>query len=170
MHEVETARLRLRMFTLDDLDALSLLFADPEVMQHLGKDCLPVSKDETDLALQSMIRHWQKHGFGRWAVEDKEERRLIGYAGIRSLEGEAELVYLLAKEYWGRGLGTEVARACLKYGFTEKRFDSILALARPLNLRSRKVMENIGMKFEKVATYFDIEVVQYVIHCQDYKA
>src|SRR5215217_5856766 len=116
MHEVETARLLLRMFTLDDLDALCLIFADPEVMEYLGKDGLPISKEETSIALKSMIRHWQKHAFGRWAVEDKAERRLIGYAGIRSLEGQAELVYLLAKEYWGLGLATEVAEACLRYG------------------------------------------------------
>jgi ribosomal-protein-alanine N-acetyltransferase len=168
MHEVETARLRLRMFTPDDLDALSLIFADPHVMEFLGKDGLPIPTEETALALTSIIQHWQRHGFGRWAVEDKAEGKLIGCAGIRSLEGQAELVYLLAKECWGMGLATEIAVACLRYGFTEKHFPSILALTRPLNVRSRHVMEKIGMKFEKDANYFGIDVVQYVIERREY--
>lgn len=169
MHELETARLRLRMFTPDDLAALSLIFADPHVMEYLGKDGLPISFEETAGALTSIIEHWHRNGFGRWAVEDKTDGRLLGYAGIRSLEGQAELVYLLAKEYWGQGLATEVAVACLRYGFTEKRFDSILALTRPLNLRSRRVMEKIGMKFEKDANYFGIDVVQYVVNRHEYR-
>jgi len=169
MHEVETARLRLRMFTPADLSALSRIFADPHVMEYLGKDGLPIPSEETAAALTSIIEHWHRNGFGRWAVEDKADGRLLGYAGIRSLEGQAELVYLLAKEYWGQGLATEVAVACLRYGFTEKRFDSILALTRPLNVRSRRVMEKIGMRFEKDATYFGIDVVQYVVERREYK-
>ncbi|HEV2883151.1 MAG TPA: GNAT family N-acetyltransferase [Pyrinomonadaceae bacterium] len=168
MHEVETARLRLRMFTTGDLDALALIFADLNVMEFMGKDGLPIPLGETAVALESIVRHWQTHGFGRWAVEDKEEGSLIGYAGIRSLEGKPELVYLLAKKYWGRGLATEAAGACLRYGFGEKKFDSILALSRPLNVRSRRVMEKLGMKFEKDANYFGIDVVQYVIRRQEY--
>lgn len=168
MHEVETARLRLRMFCSDDLDALALIFADLNVMEFIGKDGLPIPLGETALALDSIVRHWHRHGFGRWAVEDKEEGRLIGYAGIRSLEGQPELVYLLAKKYWGRGLATEAAGACLRYGFREKHFDSILALSRPLNVRSRRVMEKLGMRFEKDANYFGIDVVQYVIRRHEY--
>ena len=169
MHEIETARLRLRMFTPDDLDVLAQIFADPDVMEHLGKDGLPISKEETASALESMIGHWHRHGFGRWAVEGKADGKLIGFAGIRFLEGQAELVYLLATEYWGRGLATEVAVACLRYGFEEKQFDVILALTRPLNTRSRRVMEKIGMRFDKEATYFGIEVVRYVISRQEYQ-
>jgi ribosomal-protein-alanine N-acetyltransferase len=169
MHEVETARLRLRMFTPEDLAPLSVIFADPDVTEYLGKDGRPISVEETTFALTSIIQHWHKHGFGRWAVEDKAQGKLLGYAGIRSLEGQPELVYLLAKEYWGMGLATEVAAACLRYGFTEKGFDSILALTRPLNVRSRRVMEKIGMRFEKDANYFGIDVVQYVIERREYK-
>jgi len=169
MHEVETTRLRLRMFVAVDLDALALIFADLEVMEYLGKDGLPITPGETAVALNSIIRHWQTHGFGRWAIEDKEKGALIGYAGIRSLEGQPELVYLLAKRYWGRGLATEAAAACLRYGFEEKQFDSILALTRPRNVRSRRVMEKLGMKFERDANYFGIEVVQYVINRHEYR-
>jgi ribosomal-protein-alanine N-acetyltransferase len=157
------------MFTPDDLTALSVIFADPHVMEYLGRDGLPMPTEETASALTSIIEHWRRHGFGRWAVDDKADGRLIGYAGIRSLDGQAELVYLLAKEHWGKGLATEVAMACLRYGFTEKRFDSILALTRPLNARSRRVMEKIGMRFEKDANYFGIDVVQYVIDRHEYK-
>jgi RimJ/RimL family protein N-acetyltransferase len=129
-----------------------------------------MSLEETEVALKSMIQHWHRHGFGRWAVEDSASERLIGYAGIRSLDGRAELVYLLAKEYWGRGLGTECANACLKYAIEEKGFDEVVALTRPLNSKSRRVMEKIGMHHVRNANYFGIEVVEYAISAMDYKA
>jgi len=113
---VETSRLLLRPFTGEDLDDFSRILAKPGVMEYLGADCKPMSRGETETALLSIIRHWQRHGFGRWAVVGKEDGRLIGCAGLRSYQETAELVYLLDEPYWGRGLATEIARACLRSG------------------------------------------------------
>lgn len=170
MDELETSRLLLRQFTINDLADLGSIFSDPDVMRFLGKDCLPMSLEETEVALKSMIQHWHRHGFGRWAVVDSASGRLIGYAGIRSLDGRAELVYLLAKEYWGKGLATEIAKNCLKYAIEAKGFDEVVALTRPLNSKSRRVMEKIGMHYVRDANYFGIDVVEYAISAMGYKA
>ena len=102
MSEIETERIRLRMFTMDDLDDLALIFSNPRVMKYLGLDCQPISRDETEIILASIIKHWERNGFGRWAVVSKEDNKLIGCAGLRSYEGAAELVYLLDEPYWGK--------------------------------------------------------------------
>jgi RimJ/RimL family protein N-acetyltransferase len=169
MNEIETARLYLRQFNTGDLDALYPIFNNPEVVKYM-KAVLPVSREETERALLSIIEHWKRHGFGRWAVTDKKTRELIGYGGLRSLDGIPELVYLLDKPYWGRGLATELARDCLKWGFDDRHFARIVAITRPEHTASRRVMEKVGMTYEKEACYHEIDVVQYCISNQTFQS
>ena len=150
------------MLTLGDLDELFLIFSDPDVIRYVGTG-QPASREETKTALLSIIEHWKRHGFGRWAVVDKESERLIGFGGLRSLFGTPEVVYHFAKQYWGKGLATEMARAVIRYGFEEHLFDRIVAIAKPLNVASTRVMEKVGMRYEKSAQYYEIDVVQYEI-------
>jgi len=162
MDEIETTRLRLRMFKTDDLDDLALIFNDAEVVKHIGSG-KPAPREETEVALHSILRHWERHGFGRWAAVDKQTGRLIGYGGLRNFEGTPELVYLLARSYWGRGLGTEMARGCLEYGFRERKFERIVGLVKLANAASHRVMEKIGMDYEKHATIYGMNVVCYTL-------
>lgn len=128
-----------------------------------------MTREETETTLISIIRHWQRHGFGRWAVVHKEQEKLIGCAGLRSFEGIAELVYLLDQPFWGVGLATEIARACLRYGFKVQQLDHIIGLSRPQNSASRHIMEKIGMRFEGEMNVFDIDVVRYTLTREDYR-
>lgn len=66
------------MFSLHDPDELANIFGNPEAMRYLGKKGEPMSREETETTLFSIIRHWQRHSFGRWAVVDKESEVLIG--------------------------------------------------------------------------------------------
>lgn len=168
MPELETARLRLRMFMLDDLDALARILGDPDVIRYVGTG-QPTSREETANAMQSFIRHWQQHGFGRWAVVEKERGELIGYGGLRSLFGTPEVTYLLAKSYWGQGLATEVARACLRYGFSQLVSERIVAVTKLENVASQRVLQKVGMKYERHAHYYGIEVVCYRILREEYR-
>src|SRR6185312_8487339 len=145
MPSVETARLRLRQFRNDDLDDLATLLADPDVMRYVGNG-LPITRDEVEIALHSIVRHWQQHGFGRWAVFDN-----------------------FAKPYWGRGLATELGKASLRFGFDEHEFDRIVAVAKPENLASVRVMEKIGMNYESHTAYYDIDVIQYQVLRSQYQ-
>ena len=159
---IDTERLRLRMFRDSDLDNLAALFADPDVMRYVGNG-QPTDRIEAQMALTSVVAHWERHGFGRWAIEDKQTNEFLGYGGLRSLSGTPEVVYHLAKRHWGKGLATETARACLQFGFNKKGFDRIVAIAKPENAASIHVMQKVGMHFEMQASYYGIEVVQYVI-------
>jgi RimJ/RimL family protein N-acetyltransferase len=96
---LETNRLILRKFTIDHLAALDRIFRNPKVMKYLGLHGEPMSREEIETALHSIIKHWDRHGFGRWTVISKKGRKLIGCSGLRSYEGIAELVYLIDEPY-----------------------------------------------------------------------
>jgi len=162
MSSIETDRLRLRIICRDDLNDLASLFADPEVVKYVG-DGKPAGREEAAKAVESIIAHWQKHGFGRWIATDKSNGAFIGFGGLRSLFGTPEVVYHLKKDKWGNGLATELARAALRFGFEDRGFDRIVAITKPANTASIHVMEKLGMQFEKHAQYYGLDVVQYSI-------
>src|SRR2546422_4149694 len=168
MPEIETERLLLRMFRPDDLNNLAGLFSDPEVMRYVGEGDT-VNREETDKALQSIIKHWETHGFGRWAAEDRVTHNFVGFGGLRSLLGTPEVVYHFATAHWGKGLATELARASLRFGFEDRGFDRIVAVAKPENRASIHVMQKLGMRFEMKTSYYNIEVVQYEITRNEFK-
>jgi len=164
----ETERLRLRLFQPQDLDELASMFSDPQVMRYVA-DGKPAGRDVAEKALTSVIDHWRRHGFGRWAAEDKQTGEFVGFGGLRSLFGMPEVVYHFAPAYWGKGLATELGRASLRYGFEEHRFEKIVAIAKPENAASIRVMEKLGMHFEMKTSYYDIDVVQYMLAREEYQ-
>lgn len=143
--EIETARLRLRMFTPDDLEDLKTALGHPDVMSPLG------ISPELDFSsiLSKMIALWERDSIGRWAVVTKEDNNLIGLCGFRLLEGEPELIYAIAKPFWGQGLATEAAKAALRFGFEEKKFERIVAITKYTNVASLRVLHRIGMRDEE---------------------
>lgn len=169
MSEIETTRLRLRHLTLDDLDDLFRIYGNPEVMRYVGKGAR--TKDETQAALVSMIKHW-KHGFGMWATIYKDSGKLIGRCGLCFLDDtpEVELGYTLDKPYWNMGLASEASRASLMYGFEEVGLERIVAIAKPENFASQRVMQKVGMKYQNHAHYYNTDVVYYALYRADYYA
>jgi ribosomal-protein-alanine N-acetyltransferase len=163
MNQVETERTLLRLFKPEDLDALAGILGNPQVMKYLEVDCKPVSRGQTEKAIASIIRHWGEHTFGRWAVIYKENNELIGMTGFRSHEDIAELVYVLDEPYWGKGLATEIATAALRWGFAERGFPRVVAMTRPANAASRRVMDKLGMLFRGDTEVYGISCVEYSI-------
>lgn len=160
MRTIETSRLLLRPFTPGDLASLSLIFSDPAVVRHLGSG-MPLSREETEYALRRIINHWERNGFGRWAAVYRPTGKLIGYGGLRNCEGTPELVYLLDRPYWGMGLATEIAKASLKFGFEELQSESIIGMTKTGNVASQRVLEKVGMTFDRTANICEMEVVCY---------
>ncbi len=168
MPEVETKRLLLRIFTPDDLDALALLYADPEAMKYIATG-EPVSREETEYHLGRLIKYWETHNFGRWAMIEKQSGEFTGYCGLALFEGRHELMYGLAKDYWGKGYATEAVTATLRYGFEEVRLETIAAVTRAENLSSQRVMKKVGMKYEGELVYLGFDYVSYVIERKDFQ-
>ena len=165
--EIETSRLRLRRFLPSDLDALAGLMGDPDVMRFIGREVgRTLSPAEAEELLAHLLSEWDRRGFGRFVVLDKETGQFIGLCGWKTLEGAAdkpELLYLLGREHWGRGLAVEAAAACLRYGFGELGMTRVVALTRPDHHVSRRVLEKLGMRCEGEGVYYGIQAVCYAV-------
>jgi RimJ/RimL family protein N-acetyltransferase len=144
-NELETARLRLRRWRPDDLDALTRWHMDPELMRHMHK--LTFTREEMEADLARYERHWAEHGFGLWAAEDNESGTLVGRVGLayhRLWPDDPEVGWLIDLPWQGRGLATEAGAACLAYGFDELGFERIVSICTAENAASRRVMQKLG--------------------------
>jgi ribosomal-protein-alanine N-acetyltransferase len=151
---IETERLALRRLTLDDLDALAAIYSDTDVRKYFPEGTL--THEQTKEELEWIINvYYGQYGFGLWATTNRESNEFIGRCGLIpwTVDGcpEVEVAYLLAKEHWGRGLGTEAARAILAYGFEKLHLSRLICLIDPANEASIKVAMKIGMSLEREA-------------------
>lgn len=173
METLETDRLRLRPFSLNDVDAYYAgISSDPDVMRYLpGGE--PRSRSDAAWVVGFFMRHAQLHGFGVWAVEEKGSGTFIGHAGLEHIPGaqEVELAYTLIKSYWGRGYATEAARASLNYGFEVLKLPEVYALAFPANEASQNVMRKIGLRYQGVTDrYYGSSLACYRLTRAEYLA
>ena len=171
MAEIETDRLHFRKLTWQDLDDLARIYQDPEVMKYRLHP-KPATREQTQEMLEKILSHWQRYNFGRWAAICKRNQQLIGHCGLEVLAGtsEVEVNYLLDRTYWGKGLATEAARAVLRYGFQKLSYDRLIAVAKPENIPSRRVMEKIGMQYEKNVEYYGVDWVYYALNRDQWKS
>jgi RimJ/RimL family protein N-acetyltransferase len=132
---------------------------------------VPLSADETRNSLACIIEVFKNRGFGRWALIHKELNKLIGYCGFASGNSQVgvEIAYLLARPYWGQGLASEAAGACLRYGFEELKLDSIGGVTRPGNSKSRRVLERLGMRYVSEAIYAGYDCVYYSLPRSEFR-
>ena len=170
MPEIETERLRLRMYTPEDADDHCRIASAPEFRTHFPSYYQP-TRDKVLVGIGRILEHWSLRGHGQWALELKGEGRMFGYCGLRFLPDtqEVELLYGIDSAYWGRGLTTEAARASLRYGFEKMKFERIMAVTAHANFGSRRVMEKAGLKYEKEAFYFQVDCVYYAINRDAYE-
>jgi RimJ/RimL family protein N-acetyltransferase len=140
-----TERLELRSFTAEDVDAMHRLYEDAAVMRFVGHGPLR-RRSETESMLRRYIEHERRHGFSFWAVVERESGEVVGDAGLFSTgPGAVEVGYTLAQDRWGRGYGTEAARACVDAAFDRFGFDEVVAVIDPGNDASKHVVEKLGM-------------------------
>lgn len=153
---IETPRLRLRELTAEDAAALLALYSDPAVMQFMGAPPDSLEEEIANIAAHR-VQYYEARGYGLWGVTLRGSDDLIGRCGLLDapLEGptEVELSYLLAPAYWGCGLATEAARAALKFAAGPLGLQHVVAFIHPDNLRSRRVAERLGMRFEGTVGY-----------------
>ena len=169
--EIETERLLLRKYALEDADEQLRILSDPEFLRRIGPHFPRPTRDKVLIGLGRIDEHWKQLGYGQWALELKGEGRIVGHCGLRRLveTDEVELFYGADPAYWGRGLVTEAARAALRYGFGRMGFARVMAVTDKDNEWSRRVMERCGLRYERDAVYFDLPVVYYAINREDWR-
>ena len=159
---LETKRLYLRPLELSDLDTLANIYSDEEVMRFIASG-KTISRANTEISITRWNEYETKHGFTNWAIIRKEDNAFIGKCGLSHLpdNSDVEISYILDEPYWGNGYASEIAEATLDYGFDKFVLKRIVALVYPQNNPSIKVLEKIGMKYEKEAEYWGVKLLMY---------
>jgi RimJ/RimL family protein N-acetyltransferase len=148
MTSLETERLILRDWRLSDRVPFAKMNADVRVMEFMPSI---LTREESDAFVDRIEAHFLKHGFGLCAVELREDQSFIGYIGLAVPSFQAhfmpsvEIGWRLAADSWGRGLATEGARTIIEYASQTLGLRSLVSFTVPGNIRSRRVMEKLGM-------------------------
>ena len=145
---IETERLALRAWQIGDREEFARLNSDVRVMEFMPALLSPA---QSDLFLDRIEQHFLRYGFGLFAVELRKDQRFIGTVGLMMPAFAAhftpcvEIGWRLAADCWGCGLATEGAKAVVHHAFESLQMESLVSFTVPANVRSRRVMEKIGM-------------------------
>ena len=153
---LETPRIALRRFTIADVDLLVALDSDPEVIRFLRRTPTPRASIENDILPRWIAEYKRTPGFGTWAAHDRQGGDFLGWFSLRpdaTDPSTAELGYRLQRSAWGRGLATEGGRALIDRAFKDLGMERVRAQTMAVNLRSRRVMEKLGMRH--VRTFYE---------------
>ncbi len=146
--ELRTARLVLRRWRGSDRVPFAALNADTVVMEHFPS---PLSRQESDAFVDRIEAAFEQRGFGLWATELAGSGAFIGFVGLWIPGFDAhfmpavEMGWRLAQPHWGHGYATEAAGAAVAFGFNQLVLDEVVSFTVPANVRSRRVMERLGM-------------------------
>jgi RimJ/RimL family protein N-acetyltransferase len=151
---LETSRLVLREMSLNDLDFVAAMLADPEVMRYYAR-CL--ARDEAEAWVRRQLDRYARHGHGLWLVLDRTTAEPVGQVGLilQQVDGveEMEVGYLIHRPFWRRGLATEAATAARDHAFDRLHRPRVISLIRPENVPSQGVARKLGMRPEKQTTF-----------------
>jgi [ribosomal protein S5]-alanine N-acetyltransferase len=147
---LETERLRLRYLEPGDVSAVVDLWLDPDVTFYMGG---PRDRDIVTANITATAKNPTAEKYDLWPVEEKAGSGLIGYCGLldKEVDGkiEFELVYLFAKNAWGKGYATEIAAGIKEYAFKKMGLVRLISLIEPENEASERVAVKVGMRLEK---------------------
>lgn len=160
---LETNRLLLRELTSDDTEDFYRLNLNPNVIRYTGNSSFK-SIEEAREFLEN-YKDYQVNGYGRWAVILKDSNQFVGWCGLKlgEMENETDIGFRFFEEEWNKGYATESANACLHYGFEKLNLKRIIGRAMKENKASIKVLQKIGLEYEKEAELDGKPAVIYTI-------
>lgn len=162
MTTLTTPRLLLRPLVAADLaDVHRTIGSDPAVTW----DGRARSLEECRAMLEAKIRAAERRGFGLLAVVDRDSGDFLGWAGLQHLEDgdEVEVAYYLGRSAWGGGRATEAGREALRHGFEDLGLDRIVAVVRPGNAASQRVLAKLGLTSEGTGHHYGAEVQRWAV-------
>jgi ribosomal-protein-alanine N-acetyltransferase len=164
-----TERLILTEWRGPDWLELRPIATDPEVMRYItgGR---PWSDERIRSFVDRQIKLYADRGFCRWKLIEKSSGDTIGFCGVGIWrEGlEPEIGWWLARPNWGRGLATEAAQVALADIFERVKLDRVVSIARPANAASTRIMEKLGLKFNRDFENEGVQLVEYTMTRAEY--
>ena len=167
---LETERLIIKRFTPEDLDGLIEMRCMPEVNKYVGGAKMQ-NPEAIAKRMQFYFDCYEKYGFAMCAMIWKETGEFFGWSGLQPLEdtGEIEVGYGMKPEFWRKGVGYECAKAWLEYGFEKANLERIVAVAQPENTGSWRIMEKLGMRYEKNEDHYGLNCKFYAITKEEFQ-
>jgi [ribosomal protein S5]-alanine N-acetyltransferase len=162
---LETDRLIIRPWTMEEADAAFAIYGDSEVMRYVG-DGRPSPDIETMRAsLAKLIERDRGKQLGLWALEKRDSGEVIGSGLLKPLpdNSDIEVGYHLAQKWWGQGYATEAATALVEYGLSNVGLSRIVGVTYPENVASQRVLTKAGLVHKGKSRYGEIEVELFVI-------
>ena len=168
---LETERLVLGEWQSADWIEFRPITTDPEVMRYITGG-VPWSEETIRSFVDRQVKLHGERGFCRWKLAEKSSGNMIGFCGVGIWRDglEPEIGWWLARRYWGKGLATEAARAALADIFERVRLDRVVSIARPANIASTRIMEKLGLKFDREFESEGVPLVQYEMRRAQYLA
>ncbi len=153
MKVLETDRLVLRRMVLEDADFMLRLLNEPSFLRFIGDRGVRTEDDARAYISNGPINSYERFGFGLYLTELKTDGRPIGICGLLKRESleDADIGFALLPEYWSNGYASESARAVMAYARDTLGLDRVVAVTTPDNHGSIRVLEKLGMKFERTA-------------------
>jgi RimJ/RimL family protein N-acetyltransferase len=161
---IKTTNLTLRAFNEVDGDDMNQILMGKNVLRYFPSRSIP-SREQVAKMIRNLLKHWDEHGYGLWAIESHPEGELIGRSGLQYLPetDEVEVDFILGSKFWGQGFATEAAQASLQYGFEELGLDTIVGIVHTAHFASQRVLEKTGMHFTEAKDYFGMACFRYAI-------
>lgn len=169
-HVIETARLRLAPFRADETEDLHRLWTEPPVRRFLWDDRV-IPPEQTADIIRDSLRLFATDGFGLWSLRLRETGELAGFGGFWHFRDppELELLLGLAEAWWGRGIAAEAGRALIRFAFETLGFGEVRGSTDAPNRASIRVMEKMGMEFDRRANVGGLDTVFYGIRRPDWR-
>lgn len=160
---LETNRLFLRELNVDDAENFYYLNLNPNVIKYTGNSAFKNIKEAKEFL--ENYQDYKLNGYGRWAVINKETNEFIGWCGLKfgEMENETDIGFRFFEKEWNKGFATESAKACITYGFEKLNLKRIIGRAMKENIGSIKVLEKIGLEYERNTHFEEKDAVIYKI-------
>ena len=162
--KLETERLCLHPWGPDDWQALRPIARHPDVMRYITGG-IPWEDQQVREFVERQLKYFNELGFCMWRLTERNQSDLIGLCGLQPMPDstEIEIGWWLIPEHWGKGYATEAAQCALADVFARSSLDRVVAVARPDNTASRRVMVKLGMRYEEDSLRRGIPVVKYAV-------
>jgi RimJ/RimL family protein N-acetyltransferase len=181
MSTLHTSRLRLEPFAERHIEGLQAMNSCPEVMRYLGGE--PEARQQTEAGVARVERCWAAWGTSWWAFLGATNGRVVGAGCIQYLRREAEppedlsslvanpmeIGWRLHPDFWHQGFATEAAQAMATFAFGRFQISELLAVRKPDNIDSRRVMERLGMSFRGLESWYGTSVAAHVLSREEWQ-
>ncbi len=157
MQVLETERLVLRYFRADDADFVVRLLNEPSFIEYIGDKGVRTIEEAIQYLLTGPMDSYERFGYGLNMVELKDTGEPIGMCGLvrREILEDADIGYAFLEKYWSNGYAKESVEAVLEHARNTLRLDRIVAIVTPENHSSIKLLEKVGLTFERMIRMSD---------------